>query len=110
MTKLEYLGAVIDWFMNNPRCVDELGCCHYQHNGGNCAVGLMMTDEDANNPDFLGFNVSDLPRRIIQGLDIQDLDFLEDVQKFHDYHSNWNETGLSENGEKHLEQLIEKYS
>jgi len=109
MTKLEYLGAVIDWYSENTRSVDIFGDCQYEHRGHYCAIGLMMKHGDAIDPEFESTSVKDLPEDIIQSLDIQDLDFLVKVQNLHDDDVNWCVKGLTDCGLDTVDKIIKEF-
>lgn len=118
-TKLEIIEETAAFYNSENRAYDEQDAtCYYQTaDGKQCAVGRCMMEPSkyawntsqggAGAESLLETNGDDILKPEYRG---HDTGFWQDVQRLHDYIDNWDKNGLTEDGKKHKESLIRKYS
>jgi hypothetical protein len=121
--KLTYLNIIEitkDRYHNNPSLRSKLGdkCCYFSENGNKCAVGHFIIQEN--------FNMSLMNTKTINNIliyeedyekfmhesvrHLNDNDFWDDLQNFHDRDSFWDENGLTDEGFERYNKLIKDYA
>ena len=119
MTRYEFLMKTYNRYHNNPngRAINNEGFCVYRaENGNKCAIGWELPDElyfpemDKKLQSWDGAEVAELcPNLEPFLLEANGRGFIYAVQSFHDCTYNWNEKGITEEGEKHFYMIVNKY-
>lgn len=112
MTRLEFLQDLIDFYSadTSRRSLGKhAGNCQYRYNGKACAIGRHLLFYDY---AMEGMRV----HQLVQTFDCLSpeilnlgVDFLDEMQFLHDSDNYWCDSGLSELGEKHVQELKEKW-
>ena len=121
MKKVEIIKMVANHYDNSNRGVGEFGCVYFNSNTGNkCAVGMCMTNEALDEFGEFDDSAHGLNEHIVeQGREFDlmlkpefrghAVDFWDLLQNFHDTNDNWCYRGLTDEGRKNLDYLIEKF-
>jgi hypothetical protein len=126
-SKLEIVKETIEYYSADPkgRRAFVNGLCWYLTNDGRkCAVGRYIKEEK--NSEFMSgdvynichvspFNTEESNSTALDLLLVDDVHghsvaFWKSIQIFHDKKEYWTETGLSEEGQKEANKLIEYYT
>lgn len=122
-TKLEILEETKATYNKDNRGVNLSGGCKYLSDKNTmCAVGRCMTETSLDQyKDYRG-SVTKLNNEVAEdcpmGIDLllkeeyrgHEVQFWQNLQEFHDEIEYWNETGLSELGEKKYKYLVNLYT
>lgn len=118
-TELDLILETWAFYQRNPdqRGLDNNGCPVYIADSGcRCAIGRLLAPEGdeviLDNPDF---NLETLVReKVPLRADVAhlagNLEFLIDLQNFHDHACNWDKNGLTADGRHNRWKLVNKYS
>lgn len=131
--KVEIIEEIASFYNSTNRGYFDGNCAYNTHDGRKCAVGRCMTDEgiekfgncsggvkslaasasEENTGKYL-FSDSDSANEHLDSLLKEEyrgheIFFWDDLQSFHDAAHNWNEDGLTEDGKRVKQALIEKY-
>jgi len=117
--KTDVIRETAEFYNLNNRGVDGNGHYHYLTDDKKCGVGRCMTDEALQRSlegwpsigSFVQWQIgSESYLKIFKPqYKIDDIQFWEDIQGFHDVDDYWNETGLSAEGKKKYQRLLDKY-
>lgn len=122
-TKIQIIQEVKEHFENNPRSLRASqvnpdwgpSCVYNGLNGEHCAFAIFVKDKYKPNLDaYEGFGASQVIDNL--GFDIikdeykiENSDFWDDIQSFHDNKNYWEDNSLTEKGIKYYNELISKY-
>lgn len=94
MTMQEAFDAIVLHLKKQGRATDYAGgpCRYRTEDGRRCAIGFLIPD------DFYRREMEGIPARVIARWDLGDalnypVDFLNDMQRFHDTKAFWNTAG-----------------
>lgn len=106
-------------YHNDPTLRSKNGsrCEYFNENGNKCAVGHFLIEENFNKT----FNTEAINQLLIDEEDyemymhesvrhLQNIDFWDDLQFFHDTDKFWDENGLTEEGFERYNKLINDYA
>ncbi len=124
MTKLEIIENTVTYYSKDTkrRSIQGGGCVYSSENGNHCAVGRFLKKELKQDATYSMWNDDDI-NNILDELEIEDFDeclvprakgheklFWTRLQMLHDGKDYWDSKGLTEEGEKEVTYLKEKYS
>lgn len=113
--RLAFLEETVKFYSQDPkklRNVDDNGICYYapRNKSPGCAIGRHLNVKVAKKLDKDGGGQVDIVKDWLpQKLKNLGLDFLQEVQRFHDCYRYWNNHGLSGMGEIELEDIKKLY-
>lgn len=107
------------FYNSKNRSMADEGCCYLDEKGNNCALGRCIKPERIK--EIVEYDNSAAAISLLKhedyGFDIlkdeyriEDVQFWEDLQRFHDSEPNWDAFGISKRGREVAEKLIAKYS
>lgn len=120
LTATEILLETVAYYRKNKRGIDKAGSCVYISKEGHmCGVGRCMVNPSDVNGGEIGYLVSsglvNMEQDIKPEYHGQDISFWRDLQMFHDRNHNWKKklifkgNRLTEEGNAHLDSLLERY-
>lgn len=121
MTKKEFLLDTLEYYTQDPkgRTCESGGVCGYssiflgkQDTSEGCALGRYMSEEFAKFADDSGNSIKRLQGEEGFPEKLKNLPhlFLQDVQTLHDISRYWTDSGLSVDGIKYLEEIMEEWN
>ena len=119
MTALELITETIDFYSTDTsrRGVTEsihghITCSYQSENGNKCAVGRCMTEDALEKYYDFQNNVEKLPdfeSLLLPQYQGHDIEFWRRLQRLHDATYNWDENGLTTDGQKIVDNLIKTF-
>jgi hypothetical protein len=113
LTAVEIINETVEFYSDtNRRSTDDRGYCFYAgEKGKKCAYSRCWKKgvyrlEYENNPVY---NLPDPDELVDERYKCQHISFWAELQSLHDSSKNWNKKGLSEDGRKYVDLLLEKY-
>jgi hypothetical protein len=120
LTYKDVIEITKDRYHNNPTLRSKNGfrCEYFNENGNKCAVGHFLIEENFNknllNSESINqllFNDEDYELFMHESVrHLQNIDFWDELQFFHDKDDFWNESGLTEEGFERYNKLINDYA
>ena len=114
-TKLEVIRETVDYYSKDVtrRSMNGSDCMYVSSDGKNCAFSRCCADPSSLK-SYEGYGASQVIDKF--GFEclkpeymIEDKSFWNELQALHDIKSNWNETGLTDEGRKYVAELENKY-
>ena len=122
-TKLEILEEIVNYYSEdtNRRAVEGLACEYITPDNRRCAVGLCLIDPTImpsaaiNDPQLVEeIGSNHFQESILENFEpeyrIDDVSFWSQLQKLHDNKHNWDNKGLTSEGNIYYDQLKKKYT
>lgn len=117
-TKKEILEETIEFYNENPESrgySDLEGCKYFVSENKLCAVGRCLIDPEGFQIEFGNLAIADLEsfsdfwENFKEEYRVEDIFFWQHLQDLHDRGENWNEKGLTKEGEVFADSLMKKY-
>lgn len=111
-TKLEIIEETALYYSEDVsrRALNHLGQCRYLTSDGKmCSVGRCLISPSYGSQWSVSW-FRDLEEELKEEYKGHSLDFWNKLQKFHDWKEHWSSTGLTEEGEKYLQNLKNQFS
>ena len=114
LTKAEIIKQTAEYYAENPlerRSLDGYSCVYNNTTGKKCAFAFWCKDPTTLiEKESADWQIDKFGIGILKDeAQIEDKEFWNDVQEFHDYSLNWTAKGLSDSGESTYKILLEKY-
>ena len=112
LTTHQIIDETVEYYKNNPRAKQRTWCEYLTDDGKMCAVGRCLTPKSLEivHKEYEGKSISDIPSfKLKSRYEGHSVTFWFCLQSFHDCDHCWDGNKLTEDGERRVKVLKEKF-